>query len=186
MTHPPSNRLVLESLAEGIPVISCGCHSIYLERCLFCLDRAGHESGVNLGIMIDDKGAVSENNYSLEWSTEINDALRRRHADDWSSTEYGAYAIAFLLVREMTPYTAIEQANRGTAVDYYLSDKTRDDDLIFNHAARLEVSGIGSGGTTEIDSRLKSKLKRLKNNAIPVYIVIVEHGTPRAKFVARP
>lgn len=185
MTQASSNSIVLESLAEGIPVIASGCHHMFLERCLFCLDSEGHQSGIVLDVSVDDHKTERSDQFSLQWSTAIDDSLRMRNADKVRSTEHSACALAFLLVRELTTYTAIQEATRGTTVDYYLSDKDRNDDLIFNHTARLEVSGIARGDESLIKARIKSKLDRLKGSDLPIYIVVVEHGVPVARMVIR-
>ena len=71
-------------------------------------------------------------------------------------------------------------------IDYYLVPKDKQDDvLIFNHAARLEVSGIlrqNEGNT--VDQRLNRKIKRLKSaTGMSTFIAIVEFGQPWSKMV---
>ena len=186
MTFAPPKSIVLESLKEGILVISGGSHCYFLERCLFSLDMQGHKSGAMLCVNTKENGTAQSDQFAIEWSTAIDDSLRRRNADVVRSTEYSACGLAFLVIRELTSYTAIEEAPRGTTVDYYLSSKDRDDDLIFNHTARLEVSGIARGDTAAINSRIQDKTDRLINHSLPAYIIVVEHSAPVAHMVVKP
>ena len=94
-----------------------------------------------------------------------------------------------LLVREMTECTAVEQSVIGTAIDYWLSPQTQsDDDLIFNHAARLEVSGINCEDTSNtVERRIREKRDRLiehtgEGNSLPALIVVVEFNRPWSKI----
>ena len=174
--------LRLESLADGIPVIFGGGHHWLIQKCVFSLDRQGHASGVILHVVQESD---DDCDFSLVWELDADEQLRRAHADSVESVEDSAKALSFLLVRELTPYTAVEQAQRGTTVDYFLSEKDRDDDLIFNNTARLEISGINVGDMQQIDSRVKDKLDRLKDDPLPAYIVVVEHKAPLAKMVVK-
>ena len=174
--------LSLESLADGIPVIFDGGHHWLIQKCVFSLDKQGHASGVILHVVQSD---ADDCDFSLVWELEATDQLRKAHADSVESVEDSAKALSFLLVRELTPYTAVEQAQRGTTVDYFLSEKDRTDDLIFNNTARLEVSGINAGDMQQVDARVKDKLDRLRDDSLPAYIVVVEHKAPLAKMVVK-
>ena len=174
--------LKLESLADGIPVIFGGGHHWLIQKCVFSLDKQGHASGVILHVVQE---ADADCNFSLIWDLEVNEQLRKAHADSIESVEDSAKALSFLLIRELTPYTAVEQAQRGTTIDYFLSEKDRNDDLIFNNTARLEVSGINTGDMQLVDARVKDKLDRLKYDPLPAYIVVVEHKVPLAKMVVK-
>lgn len=82
----------------------------------------------------------------------------------------------------MTGKSVIERAKKGNGFDYWIGD-TGEDDLIFSGKARLEVSGIPSGGDADIASRFK--LKRIQIRAgdhlgIPAYIAVIEFGQPKA------
>jgi hypothetical protein len=100
------------------------------------------------------------------------------------ATERGASAIAFLLMLQLTDYTVIERSRKGTGFDYWLGHK---DDMIFQRAARLEISGILSGTAQTVDTRVAQKKKqtRRSDGALPAYIVVVEFGAPTAKVVQR-
>lgn len=182
MEQAAAPALSLESLADGIPVIFGGGHHWLVQKCVFSLDRQGHASGVVLHVVQESS---TDCNFSLTWELEANEQLRKAHADSVESVEDSAKALSFLLVRELTPYTAVEQAQRGTTVDYFLSEKERNDDLIFNNTARLEMSGINAGDMQQVDARVKDKLDRLRDDPLPAYIVVVEHKAPLAKMVVK-
>ena len=70
------------------------------------------------------------------------DGLCRAYNHD-DGPEQGAEAIAFLLIRERTDYTAIKRAVTLTGIDYWLDHKSSAQMQIFSKgSARLEVSGI--------------------------------------------
>ena len=52
---------------------------------------------------------------------------------------------------------------------------------------RLEVSGIRFGGDSEIDSRVRRKLKQTdrSDGTFPAVMVVVEFGCPFAKIVEK-
>jgi hypothetical protein len=113
--------------------------------------------------------------------------MKQSHADLQDAVEFAAYAIAFLLVPELTEMTTIRQAIKGTTFDFYLAPKAGDDLLIFNDAACLEVSGIlAESDSNSVEARIRSKLRRLKpdpSEALPAFISVVEFSQPWSKVV---
>ncbi|MDQ6695042.1 MAG: hypothetical protein M3014_11595 [Chloroflexota bacterium] len=101
-------------------------------------------------------------------------------------SQFGACGVAALLMLELTDYTVIERAPQGSGVDYYLA--YRDTELPFERAARLEVSGIGSGSIAEVRKRVNEKTKQTypsDQGGLPAYIVVVEFGQPMAQVVTK-
>jgi len=172
--------LHLKSLGGGIPVIPKEAAGFYEQNCIVCFDNQGHKSGVRLKVKhFDDSDAV----FQVLWDSEVTDDLRRAYADLVRATDNAACAIALLIVPEITDFTAVEQACRGTTIDYYLCHKDEINDLIFNHSARLEVSGIlHENKSNTVDGRINEKVKRLKQGLL-TFIVVVEFGYPRSKVV---
>ncbi|MBD3309540.1 hypothetical protein GF348_24385 [candidate division KSB3 bacterium] len=109
------------------------------------------------------------------------------HADLQEAVEFAACAVTFLVVPVLTELTTIRQAVRGTTVDYYLAPLDNEDSLIFNNAARLEISGIlVENDNNSVENRIRGKLKRLKQDpsgALPTFISVVEFGQPWSKVV---
>jgi hypothetical protein len=94
--------------------------------------------------------------------------------------------MAALLVAAHTELEVVERSRKGTGFDYWLGPKGENSDL-FQRTARMEVSGIGSGGAGTVSAREKEKMKQtsVSDGALPAYIVIVEFGTPRARVVVK-
>jgi hypothetical protein len=85
---------------------------------------------------------------------------------------------------EFTDYVVIEQAYQGGGFDYWLG---RDDDALFQGAARLEVSGTCSG-RYEANSRKNKKLKQTDPSdasGLPAFVVVVDFKTPMAWVVRK-
>lgn len=173
--------LNLNSLHEDIPVISYDAMGFYVENCVVCLEHQGHQNNTDLSIDHQGKSYIA----TISWTMVINDSVRRAYQDLNRATDFGAVTIALLLVRELTDYTTVEQSAIGTTVDYYLSRKTDEPTLIFNHAARLEVSGIlQENESNTIQRRIQEKKRRLiPDTRLPTFIVIVEFSTPQSKIV---
>jgi len=84
-------------------------------------------------------------------------------------------------------------SSKGNGIDYYLADRDTGDDLIFNRAAVLEVSGIlEANESNTVERRIAAKRRRLREYAasptattvdLPTYICVVEFGRPHAKVV---
>lgn len=179
MSAGSRKQLHLESLATGIPVIPEEAVGFYKHNCMVCLDSQNHHSGVKLKVFHSD----SYREFGICWNGEVTDELRRAYADLVRATDNAACAIALLIIREITEMTAVEQAIRGTTIDYYLSHKMQEDELIFNYAARLEVSGIlRENESNTVNGRVKEKINRLKPG-LCTYVIVVEFSNPMSKVV---
>ena len=177
-----AGRLTLESLSEGIPVIPDEAVGFYKHNCMVCFHQNGHGSGVKLAVDYNDTATVFE----ICWTGETDEQLLRAYREAGRATDNAACAVALLLVREMTEFTAIEQSVIGTTIDYYLIRRQpQESDLIFNYAARLEVSGIlAENEENTVDDRISRKRRRLRRERdLPDLIAVVEFGRPRAKMV---
>jgi hypothetical protein len=108
--------------------------------------------------------------------------------DAWNdleeTTEYAAYGIAILLIMEITAFTVIRRSRKGTGFDYWLGKK---DDLLFQDAARLEVSGMLKAEASAITARVKQKVQQTvpTDGTLPAYIVVVEFSNPVAHMVQK-
>ncbi len=177
----------IDSLKNGIPVITEGLFGIHKESCIVCFGSNGHHSGVKLELLFDDnKKGICE----VLYDGEITQRLIKSYADKKKTTDYGACAIALLLIREYTCFVAEQAADAtGSGIDYYLVNKEDiyDDDLLYNHSALLEVSGIRlETKDNSVDRRLEDKLRRLEGYnhdfSIPTYVIIVEFGKPYTRI----
>lgn len=184
MTPDLPRHLRIEDLATGIPVIDPEVVRFYKLNCMVCFHSQGHTSSVAVNVV--HRGGTDK--FTVTWDGEVTEQILRSYCDEKKTTDFGACAIALLLIRELTEFTAIEQSNVGTTIDYYLINKEQtppDDTLIFNGAvAYLEVSGIrqeNEGNTVE--GRIKDKKRRLNTpEDLPTIISVIEFSKPWAKM----
>lgn len=182
-----AKKLALESLGQRAKAVTPAAVPFYKEQCMVCFHKNGHRSGVNLHVSYED----SDDAFQIVWSGDVTDRmLNYAYVDKKKCIDFGACAIALLLVPELTSYQ-VERASdaNGSGIDYYLGLQGQDDDLIFNHAARLEVSGIlQENKNNTVQQRVNEKKKRLSESSsisdfTPTYIIIVEFSRPWSKVV---
>ncbi|NEP14184.1 MAG: hypothetical protein F6K14_29120 [Symploca sp. SIO2C1] len=75
----------------------------------------------------------------------------------------------------------------GTGFDYWLGRQPVSNDLPFEKAVRLEVSGIRCGNLSQIRARVKLKKEQIKStdNLAPAYIIVVEFSQPLVWIIKR-
>jgi hypothetical protein len=170
--------LFLMSLAEGAVGVTPAFGLVMAETASVCLDERGHHSPIALQVE-GDLSAVHEVHF-----LEVSQQMRNAYNDDEVATEYGACAIATLVLREVTGLTVLRRSKKGTGFDYWLAPESSP---LFRNASRLEVSGIRRGGEREIRARVRAKERQIAKSgmSLPVYIAVVEFGTPRIRVVRR-
>ncbi len=153
---------------------------VFAEAASVCLEQHGHTSNVILNVRGDQKCS-----YNLFWS-KVRDTMRRFHADQHRTPEFGAYAVSALSVPKLTNLTVIEVSAKGTGFDFWLG-AVDDPDLLFQRKARLEVSGIGKGSERDIKSRVNKKLRQItpSDGTLPGYVAIVEFSLPHLHLVKK-
>jgi len=180
-----TNSFILERLHEYHPSISPVICNFYSEACVIALIRNGHQSGVELEV----EGRVSES-IKLSWSMHAN-PLEPGWQQKRVFTEFGACAIAFLLVHAFTEFTVLRQSSYNSGVDYFLGYRkgtpSYNEKNYLKEAARLEVSGIfEETKSNSLVRRLKEKENQVKSNNkanLPVYISVTEFNTPKSGFL---
>lgn len=167
-------KINLASLGNGMPGLTAACGSALAESAAVCLEDRAHQIGVNLRI-----AGMKAEVFQLEWPS-VDEQQRRCYKDLQEATERGAYGVAILVVKEVTGKVVIERSKKGLGFDYWLGED--DDDLLFSGKARLEVSGMLSGSTGQIATRVKQKKDQIKpsDHLAPGYVAIVEFGEPTA------
>ncbi len=175
------NELVITKLEQGLPAITPAFGAALAEACAVCLADQGHAPGVELKVN-GDFTAV----FKLYWQ-EVTDQMLRCWNDSEYTTEQAAYGIAFLVIQELTDYTIIQRSRKGTGFDYWLGKKTEANELPFQNAVRLEVSGIRKGDDSRVKARVKLKVEQVgpSDQALPAYIVVVEFSKPLAFIVKK-
>lgn len=180
--------LKIESLKNGIPFVTDGYYALYKEKCMISFTNQGHSSGVALNISINGAKEFAK----VTWQGSVTPQLRDSHSDSKKNTEDAACAIALLLIREFTNYTAHRTTDTNAErVDYYLKlqDEVEEDTLIFNNTSYLEVSGIQKASKTNtVAKRCAEKTSRLSSSRILkeddlVYVCVVEFGEPSSVLV---
>jgi hypothetical protein len=173
-------ELSLHTLCEGnIPALSAYEGGSLAEAASVCLKANAHRSPVALAVRGDYQRSAS-----LIF-LEVTDQMDRTHGDPEVATERGACAIAILLICALSEYTVVHRSYKSTGIDYFLGHR---DDFLFQHKARLEVSGIGNGSETDIRRRKKIKLEQTRRSdasELPAIVVIVEFSRPMAEVVQR-
>ena len=170
--------LNLNKLSNGLPAIKPEWGSSLAQMAGICLESQGHSQGVPLRVT----GHMSST-YNLLWPR-ITDQARLTWADLEEATEYGATAIAVLLIKKEFGYAVIERSAKGTGIDYWLGHE--EEGPPFQNKARLEVSGILSvqGSAKDIEravaKRVREKLKQTQasSGSLPAYVVVIEFGSP--------
>ena len=170
-------ELDLENLASGLGGLNPRVTGFYAEAAAICLSEEGHRNGQLLTVHGIIKDLVR-----LLW-----DALPDQAFNSWKdqevATEFGAVAIALLLIEEFTEYTVRMQSRKRTGFDYLLGLKSGDGgDASPDGFARLEVSGIRNGRFGDIQRRLHQKLARAQrfDQSLSIFVIVVEFGGPRS------
>lgn len=174
--------LDLQQLEAGIPALTEALGRVHAEAAAVCLENQGHQEPARLHVR-----KIETPKYDLRWPA-ITDAMRRAYEDLERATELGAYGVAILLVKDQTRLTAVRQSRKGTGFDYWLGPDGTDDQLVFQDAARLEVSGILSGTDSQFLTRVKQKLKQTQpsdSSGLPAYACVVEFSRPQAEIATK-
>ncbi|MEL6257115.1 MAG: hypothetical protein AAFR87_34290 [Bacteroidota bacterium] len=176
-------ELKLETLKEGFPAISKSVGAYLAEGGAYCLEAQGHASGV----LLELSGAFEEK-VKVLWPEQVNNQIIRAWADSQEATEFGAIAVAILILQSLTNYTVIERSFKGTGFDYWLGVGEYDENRLpfEQRKARLEVSGIWrESKSNTIDARIELKKQQVKKSDdlnLPVLIIVVEFKTPKSKI----
>lgn len=167
--------LDLNELGNGLPAITPSFGKVLAEVAGVCLESQGHTQFTAIVVRgyIDDE-------FRLSWP-QVTEQTRRTWNDPEEATEYGATAIAVLLSRRELGYLAIERSPKGTGIDYWLGEES--DALSFECKARLEISGIRVGSSTQVRARVRQKLQQTSpsDGPLPVFVVVVEFSIPTAE-----
>jgi hypothetical protein len=176
----PIRDLVIAKLDEGMPGVSQRIGQRLAEATAFCFECQKHQPGVEL--IVEGLAATS---FKVHWENQITKQIMNSWDDHQEATEAGATGLAFLLILNLTEFTIIRRARKGTGFDYWLGFK--DAELPFQDAARLEISGILKGDAHEMRSRVRKKLKQTQptDGVLPAYIVVVEFGSPKSYIEAK-
>jgi len=178
MIQQEMETLDLERIRDGFPGMTPTFGEMLLEACLVCLEKQGHEPGTILSVFGDWNIEVE-----LRWKTIVDDRMRRTWNNHNETTEYAAACLVVLLVNQLTPYMVLERADRNTGIDYWLMSKSTLE--IEKASGRLEISGIFTGTTVQINRRFQMKLVQSgQSDAVnlPAIIGIAEFSRPQTRL----
>jgi hypothetical protein len=175
-----SGNLDLSRLDNGLPGITPSWGGFLSEASSVCLVSQNHALGVVMDVLGSQKAQ-----FKIFWDDQIQNQAFAAWNDEQELTEYGACGIAIMLVLELTGYTVVQRAKKGTGVDYWLGHK--ESNRPFENSARLEVSGILKGDDKDIKGRVKKKIKQTEpsDGALPAIVVVVEFGKPISHLVQK-
>lgn len=171
--------LDLEDLRTGVMGLTPEFGSFCLQACTVCLDASNHLSGIAVPVV-----GTQPSNAIINWTSIVNDQVKRNWADNQEATEYGATAIAILLARKTSSYNCIERSSKGTGFDYWLGDE--DSIGLFQRKARLEISGIlQESSSNTIEMRVHGKEVQIKKSAhlkMNAHICVMEFSNPKCAY----
>jgi hypothetical protein len=178
VAKPPEQiTLFLGSLGKGFPCLTPQSGKRLAFAAAICFEDRKHRRGAIL--VVEGDHDVS---FKLSWPR-TTDQVCMEWGDPQEATENGACGVAILLISALADYHIVQRSRKGTGFDYWLGLK---DDTLFQHAARLEVSGIRQGDEKQVEARVKQKKKQTeqsKSLRLPAFVVVVEFGTPVAIVV---
>lgn len=198
MSRAPT--ILLSRLAEGLPGLSPEWGAWLTQACIVSLSSHSHTTGVRLHLLKPLKNALTSvvaeprsisgngsdpETFQILWEGEVTEQIRRSWGDQDEATEYGACALAILLILELTPFTVIRRSYKGTGVDYYLGYK--DSQEPFEDAARLEVSGLFKATDGEVRIRCEQKMKQTRpsDGTLPAIVIVSEFSKPKSQVVEK-
>lgn len=170
--------LDVSDIKKGFPGISKILCAHHYEAFMVCMHKCEHKTGKILQLSGDLKKTLS-----LQWEDYFDEQIDSAWQDEIEYTDNGAVCLSALLVKECTDYTIIRRARIGTGIDYWLG---KENDILFQDSARLEISGIfEESKTNTVQKRFNKKKRQVQSSdstSLPVYISIIEFSSPKAFF----
>lgn len=152
------HKIVPERLSERHRGVSSGLATAYAEALSVCLQKY-HNSPVEYAL----RDNANDHAAAVEWELP-SESLKAAWGNDIDAVEWAAYGLALAGMELTRGLVAVSRAETRSGADYYLDTPTNDvHDL--ESAKRLEVSGVGIGSESAIQSRLKRKLMQTARGA---------------------
>lgn len=150
------------------------------EAVVYALSISKHQNGKVL--MFDNRGNIEQ--IALKWSTALPSSVQSSWNDEQELTEFAATGLAISLVMSATDFTFVKRAKRGSGWDYFLGRKIKNNLPVLN--GLLEISGILQEKKSNLlSSRVYRKILQIQkgNTNLTTYVIVVEFGQPKAKFI---
>lgn len=171
-------KINLNQLIQGVPGITVTFGKFLWETTVYCLIKMSHSSGTELIVS-------GSTNLSMKiiWAGELSKDVKETYNDELDLVEYAATAIAILLSLELTDYTNLKRAQKGSRGDYWLGKKDKQGIIILD--ALLEISGIlKESKHNSLTKRFREKETQVKLSpykSVKKNIIVVEFGQPQTK-----
>lgn len=170
-------QLNLDILKQGLPGFSKTIGAYLAEAALVCLEENQHQSGV----LIEITGDFQET-FEIIWTGNIRSAVKDGWRDLKEAAEYGATAIAILLLKELTEFYYFERMRQDEIGDYLI--RTSKTAIPFSF---LEISGIWNESKgNNVDIRIRAKIRQINKKAstkLELFTIVTEFSKPVAKIV---
>lgn len=158
MDESAKSKLQLNSLHERHPGLTVALSGTLFETASVCLNRH-HVSPVDVTVACNDRSSKKVVEFETPDARTLN-----AWANDIDTTEMGAYGMSLAAVEVEEQLVAVRRAETLTGADWYVAAiGTRADD--FEACVRLEVSGVDTGGSSVINSRLQQKIQQARKGA---------------------
>lgn len=178
-------KLNLDKAKQNWLGIPASAGSFYYTALLACLQGNGHQSGCQLELSGDWNEKLL-----LSWTGKLDKKTLSFWKNRHLATEYGAIAIAAFLIETFTDLEFLEIMEIGEGADFFLCKKEEANNLSFQQSpiAKLEVSGIWNeklGNTLNMRINIKKRQVEKGTLELPIYIIVVEFGKLKAKFIEK-
>lgn len=167
----PLDLAALGSL-PGMPGLTVAAGRSLAEAAAVCLEHCGHSEQTELVV------TGWKNLTCILSRPPVDSQMLRTYGDMQEATEFGACAIAILLVKNLMHFDVMERSFKGTGFDYWIGD---DQGLPFGGKIRLEVSGILRGSSRDVDERVKKKCRQTERSdtiGAGAMVFVVEFARP--------
>lgn len=146
MTKARTKQISLTRFATGTARLSPEYCTFVAAACALKLKQHGHPATASFVL----KGAFNET-VNFKW-----EEPDPRSADSFAekATEFAGECVGILLCEKLTEFNVVERSWINSGFDFWLGLKK---DPLFQHKARLEMSGIDNGSDAEIAARVRKK-----------------------------
>lgn len=171
-------KIVLDSLAAGLPTLTKNEGAFLAETAQFCLENNGHLSGVEVKVELGNG-----HSFVVDWNSVLDPRAEYSYRDFVEVVEFGATAIAILYVVTRTEFNTVERSVRGGGFDYWVGTYSDESLPPFSKSQRLEISGIFDGDLKALKSRFAIKAKQTKksdSSNTGKIVFVVEFSQPAA------
>ena len=177
-------KINLLDLQQGMIGLTPVAGEFFAEAASVCLECQNHSSPAKMEIHhLQKLRTQTKSTIMVTWRS-ADDTMRRTWNDLIEATEYGACAIAALIVQKLKGLSIVRRSARGTGFDFWLGEtvSAKSGSSLFQESARLEVSGVLKGASAIISKRVGQKRRQTMRSTgtLPALVVVVEFSKPQS------